>query len=124
MLVMGRYGTRDIVRAKQFYDAIAEVLGAQRVIDRHGLIGYRGPEGVTFIIGTPREGEANVGNGTQMTFAATSRESVDAVHAKALALGGECLGPPGRRGTDIPLYACYFRDPDGNKVMVFRLEAD
>lgn len=122
MLVMGRYGTRDIVRAKQFYDAIAEVLGAERVIDRHGLIGYRGPEGATFIIGTPREGEANTGNGTQMSFAAPDRESVDAVHERALALGGECLGPPGPRGTDGRLYACYFRDPDGNKVMVFRME--
>lgn len=124
MLVMGRYGTRDIVRAKQFYDAIAKVLGATRVIDRHGLVGYRGPEGTTFIIGTPREGQANVGNGTQMSFAAPTREAVDAVHATALKIGAECLGPPGPRGTDNRLYACYFRDPDGNKVMVFRLEAE
>lgn len=124
MLAMGRYGTRDIVRAKRFYDAIAETLGARRVIDRHGIVGYRGPEGTTFIIGTPREGEANVGNGTQMSFAAPTREAVDSCHAAALALGAECLGTPGPRGTDNPLYACYFRDPDGNKVMVFRLEAE
>lgn len=124
MLVMGRYGTRDIVRAKQFYDAIAEALGAERVIDRRGLVGYRGPEGATFIIGTPREGETNVGNGTQMSFVAPTRESVDAAHAAALSMGGECLGSPGPRGTGSPLYACYFRDTDGNKLMVFRTEPD
>ncbi len=34
MLGMARYGTRDIVRAKAFYDGIAEVLGAKRAVDR------------------------------------------------------------------------------------------
>ena len=120
MLVLARYGTRDVARAKQFYDAIAEILGASRIIDRKGLVGYRGPEGVTFLIGKPREGDANVGNGTQMGFAAPSNDAVDRAHAKALELGGTCLGPPGpRASSQVGLYAAYFRDPDGNKVMVF-----
>ena len=125
MLGMARYGTRDIVRAKAFYDGIAEALGAKRVIDRHGLVGYCGPEGGIFLIGTPREGWSNVGNGTQMGFTAPGRAVVDAAHARALELGGTCLGPPGPRGEpERNMYAAYFRDPDGNKVMVMKVGAD
>lgn len=124
MLSLGRYGTRDIVRAKAFYDAVTACLGASRVLDRHGLVGYRGPEGGLFLIGTPREGEANVGNGTQMSFLAPSPAAVDAAHARAIEMGGECIGPPGPRGAaETKLYAAYFRDPDGNKVMVLHTGA-
>ncbi len=57
-----------------------------------------------------------------MSFTAPSRAVVDAVHARALELGGTCLGPPGPRGSAATgLYAAYFRDPDGNKVMVAKI---
>lgn len=121
MLVTGRFGTRDVARAKSFYDPIAAMLGAERIADMPNVVGYRGPQGGIFFIGAPFEGEATVGNGAQMGFVAPSREVVDAVHAKALALGGACEGPPGVRGDDPNgLYAAYFRDLDGNKLMVLR----
>jgi predicted lactoylglutathione lyase len=121
MLSMARIGTHDIQRAKEFYTAIAELLGASLSTDRPGLVGFKGPEGVTLMIGKPLEGEATVGNGTQMTLAAPSRAVVDAVHAKALEMGGTSEGAPGIRGTDPNgFYGAYFRDPDGNKLMVFR----
>ena len=122
MLRVGRFGTRDLARATAFYDAIAVLLGAERVIERPELVGYKGPEGAMFVIGLPLAGEASVGNGTQLGFAAPSRAAVDAVHAKALELGGTCEGPPGLRGPegDSAYYAAYFRDPDGNKLMVLR----
>lgn len=70
------------------------------------------------MIGRAREGDASVGNGTQLSFVATDPATVDAAHACALAQGATCLGPPGPRGAlGIGLYACYFRDPDGNKVI-------
>jgi predicted lactoylglutathione lyase len=47
-----------------------------------------------------------------------SRDKVDAMHAKALSLGGKDEGAPGPRG-DGGFYAGYFRDPDGNKLNVF-----
>jgi catechol 2,3-dioxygenase-like lactoylglutathione lyase family enzyme len=119
MLTGARFGTRDIRRAIAFYDAIAAELGAKRVIDRHGLAGWRGPSGELFLVGTPRAGEATVGNGSQIMFAANSRAAVDAAHDRALAMGGACEGPPGPRGaSENGIYAAYFRDPDGNKVMV------
>ncbi|RJF91591.1 VOC family protein [Sphingomonas cavernae] len=121
MLTVGRFGTRDLERAKPFYDAIAEMLGAPRVFERPDLVGYQGAEGSMLLVGKPFAGDATVGNGTQMGLAAPSRAVVDAVHAKALELGGSCEGTPGIRGDDPNgFYGAYFRDLDGNKLTVFR----
>jgi len=46
-----------------------------------------------------------------------SKEKVDALHAKALELGGSDAGAPGQRGDTF--YAGYFRDLDGNKLNAF-----
>ncbi len=122
MLTGARVGTRDIKRAIAFYDAVAAALGAVRVVDRHGLAGWRGSNGVLFMVGIPRDGDACIGNGSQVMFEAASRDAVDATHARALEMGGTCEGPPGPRGSgENPLYAAYFRDPDGNKVMVLKV---
>ena len=122
MLAVARYGTRDLERAKSFYDVITGMLGARRVIDRPDAAGYKGPDGAMFLIGKPFAGDATVGNGTQMGFAVASREVVDAVHAKAMELGGKCEGPPGVRGPDANgFYGAYFRDLDGNKLAVFHM---
>ena len=119
MLRTARYGTRDLVRAREFYDAIGELLGAKRVFDRDELSGYQGPTGGMFVIGLPLDGDATIGNGTQMVFEAASRTMVDAVHARAMELGGKCEGPPGFRGAkEMNFYAAYFRDLDGNKLLV------
>jgi catechol 2,3-dioxygenase-like lactoylglutathione lyase family enzyme len=123
MLSVARYGTRDLAKAAAFYDEITALLGASRVIDREEVKAYKGPEGGMFLIGIPFAGEASNGNGTQVGFPAPSRAVVDAVHAKALELGGTCEGPPGVRGPEgiAAFYAAYFRDLDGNKVMVMRV---
>ncbi len=122
MLSVARFGTRDMKRAKAFYDEIAALLGAKLVTERPEVVGYKGPEGGMFLVGKPYEGEATAGNGTQVGFAAPSRAVVDSVHAKALQLGGKCEGPPGVRGPDPNgFYAAYFRDLDGNKMVVFRV---
>ena len=125
MLTVGRFGTRDLAKARTFYDALAGLLGARRVLDRPDAAGYKSAEGAMFLVGTPFEGEASAGNGTQMGFAAPSRAVVDAVYAKAIASGGSCAGPPGVRGPDPNgFYAAYFRDPDGNKMVAFRMGPD
>ena len=122
MLTGARVGTRDIKRAIAFYDAVAAALGAARVVDRPGLAGWRGSNGVLFMVGIPRDGEACIGNGSQVMFEAVSRDAVEAAHRAALAMGGTCEGPPGPRGSgEHALYAAYFRDPDGNKAMVLKV---
>ena len=121
MLTVARFGTRDLPRATAFYDEIAALLGAKRAMERPELVAYKGADGGMFLVGLPFEGEATAGNGTQVGFAAPSRDAVNALHAKALALGGKCEGPPGFRGPEANgFYAAYFRDLDGNKILVFR----
>jgi catechol 2,3-dioxygenase-like lactoylglutathione lyase family enzyme len=122
MLTVARFGTRNLQRATSFYDAVAALLGGQRVREMPNAVCYKGANGGMFIVGLPVEGEATMGNGVQVGFAAKSRATVDAVHAKALELGGRDEGAPGVRGPDPNgFYGAYFRDPDGNKLVVFRM---
>jgi catechol 2,3-dioxygenase-like lactoylglutathione lyase family enzyme len=117
MLSIGRFGTNDLDRAGKFYDAIAEILGAKRVTTTPTVIGYKSASGGLFLVGLPFAGYATVGNGTQLGFFVESPAIVDALHAKALELGGKSEGAPGMRGPESHrFYACYFRDPDGNKL--------
>jgi predicted lactoylglutathione lyase len=121
MLSVARYGTRDLARARSFYDPIADLVGAKAAFERPNLVAYRGAQGAMLLIGTPFAGEASAGNGTQIGFEAATRADVDAVHAKALELGGSDEGAPGIRGDDPDgFYGAYFRDLDGNKLVVFR----
>jgi catechol 2,3-dioxygenase-like lactoylglutathione lyase family enzyme len=122
MLTLARCGTRDLPRACRFYDAIAHLLEARRTRELPNAVCYQGATGVTFVVGLPLNGEATAGNGVQLSFAASSRQVVDAVHAKALESGGKNEGAPGARGPDPRgFYAAYFRDPDGNKLMVYHM---
>jgi predicted lactoylglutathione lyase len=69
-------------------------------------------------IAKPFDGKsATVGNGVMVALAMDSPEKVDAIHAKALALGGTDEGAPGPRSEQF--YAGYFRDLDGNKLNAF-----
>ena len=43
---------------------------------------------------------------------------VDKVYAKAMALGAKDEGAPGARSDTF--YGAYFRNPDGNKLCVFK----
>jgi catechol 2,3-dioxygenase-like lactoylglutathione lyase family enzyme len=123
MLTVARYGTRNLERATKFYDAISELLGARRVMEMGNAVCYQGAAGGMFIVGLPLEGDATVGNGVQISFAAPNRTTVDKVHARALELGGTDEGAPGVRGPDPDgFYGAYFRDLDGNKLMVYNMK--
>lgn len=122
MIAGGRFGTSDLERARAFYDAIADLIGAKVVMERPNLVAYQAESGSIFLVGEPFAGDAAAGNGNQLTLEAKSREMVDAVHAKALALGGADEGSPGIRGDDPNgFYGAYFRDLDGNKWVIYRI---
>jgi predicted lactoylglutathione lyase len=71
----------------------------------------------------PYDGKpATVGNGVMVALVVDSPERVNAVHAKALALGGTDEGAPGARSEAF--YAGYFRDLDGNKLNAFCLTGE
>ena len=117
MLAYATLGTNDLARAATFYDAVLAELGANRMMEDPGVFIAWGNshEGAGLGITVPFDRQAaTVGNGVMVALGATSREQVDRVHAKALAMGGTDEGAPGERFPGF--YAAYFRDLDGNKL--------
>ena len=114
-------GTNQFDRAADFYDQLLSLIGAQRVAGGDRFVAWAMASGEPMLsIIKPYDGEpATVGNGVMVALKVASRQSVDALHARALALGGSDEGAPGMRG---PFYAAYFRDLDGNKLNAFCLQ--
>ena len=112
-------GTNKFEGAAKFYDELLAVIGAGRAMEGDTFIAWgTGPTSPAISIIRPSDGkDATVGNGTMVAISAASPEVVDALHAKALHLGGADEGAPGLRGGNF--YAGYFRDLDGNKLNAF-----
>ncbi len=112
-------GTNDLVRATAYYDALLGELGAKRIMEGPRFVAW-GRDMASPSVGviTPFDGQpAHRGNGTMIALSVKSPAQVDAMHAKALALGGTDEGAPGERFKGF--YAAYFRDLDGNKLNFF-----
>ena len=109
-------GTNDLVRAAAFYDALLAELGAKRLWEFERGIAWGCAENEPCLaIMKPFDGKfATAGNGAMVALGVDSREKVDRIHQKPLALGGTDEGPAGLRGNGF--YAGYFRDLDGNKL--------
>jgi catechol 2,3-dioxygenase-like lactoylglutathione lyase family enzyme len=119
-------GSNDLPRARAFYSELLAMIGGKKLMDFGGdftLYGVdMGKPGIA--VTKPHNGEpATPGNGNMAALVMLERKQVDALHAKALELGGTCEGPPGLRGDEGPqaFYAAYFRDPEGNKLCAFRM---
>ena len=123
MIGYATLGVRDLQRSAVFYDAILGYLDATRCRDQPNLIGWRFPRGGSELyVLSPYNGEvAHPGNGPMLALLAASPDTVRAVYAKAIALGGTDEGKPGPRNYSPNFYAAYFRDFDGNKFNVFCL---
>ncbi|MEE4273231.1 MAG: VOC family protein [Thermoanaerobaculales bacterium] len=113
-------GTNDLDRAAAFYDELLAVIGAKRFMEEEQFIAWAAAPGQPGIAATtPWDGNpATVGNGMMVALAVKNPEQVQALHAKALELGGADEGAPGPRG-ESGFYAGYFRDLDGNKLNAF-----
>jgi len=111
-------GTDDLPRAIAFYDAVLGALGYARLESDAREAGYGQPGGpCRFWVNRPFDGgAARAGNGVMPAFAAPDRAAVDACHAAGLSAGGRDEGAPGLRPYGADFYACYLRDPDGNKL--------
>ena len=112
-------GTNNKPRAMAFYDGLLGLLGAKRFYETERGVGWGvSAEQPMFAVNTPFDGAlASVGNGSMVALSAASADQVQALYAKALALGGSDEGVPGPRGGGF--YGAYFRDLDGNKIAVF-----
>lgn len=119
MLGYATLGTNDLPRAAAFYDTLLGEIGATRLWESErgiywGAAFDKGSLGIT----KPFDGKpATVGNGVMIGLAVDSRDKVHRVHEKALQLGSQDEGAVGPRGDGF--YAGYFRDLDGNKLVVF-----
>lgn len=112
-------GSNDFPRATAFYDALLGELGAKRMMDFDGFIVWANKPGAAALaLAKPYDGKAaTVGNGVMVAMAVDSKARVDALYAKAIALGATDEGKPGARADNF--YAAYFRDLDGNKLNFF-----
>ncbi len=112
-------GTNCFEEAAKFYDELLAEIGAGRILESDRFIAWgTGMTSPAVSIAKPFDGKpATVGNGVMVALAMQSPEKVDAIHAKALQLGGTDEGAPGPRSEQF--YAGYFRDLDGNKLNAF-----
>ncbi len=114
-------GTRDMEKAKAFYLALLEPLGAKLLFDmgRIAFIGEAMDKPCVAVCTPYNEEEPNCGNGNMIAFPAGSRENVDKLYARAIELGATDEGPAGERMPTF--YGGYFRDADGNKCAVYHM---
>jgi len=112
-------GTNQFDDAAKFYDDLLGSIGAGRLMEADNFIAWAASPGSPAIsICKPYDGNAaTVGNGVMVAINVDARDKVDALHAKALELGGADEGGPGQRSETF--YAAYFRDLDGNKLNAF-----
>ena len=113
-------GTNDVARAKIFYDAALAPLGFVLRYEDAAELGYGAADDsrIALWITTPFDASrpASHGNGAMIAFRAPSRAAVADFHAAGCAHGGIDDGAPGLRPYGPIFYACYLRDPDGNKL--------
>ena len=116
---------RDRVKATEFYDAILNLLGA---VKREGeeFTSWRIPPP-----DAPSDAETNEWFGitedpamtpgpARVAFDAPSRGTVDAIAVYLAAIGAQNIEPPHEAyGPDY--YACFFDDPDGNRLEICHL---
>ena len=112
-------GTNNFDDAAKFYDELLGSIGAGRFMESDNFIAWATDPGSPAIsLIKPYDGkEATVGNGVMVAINVDSKDKVDALHAKAMQLGGADEGAPGQRMDNF--YAGYFRDLDGNKLNAF-----
>jgi len=118
-------GTNDFDRAAAFYDKVMPAIGVQRIMEHPGAVAY-GKQFPEFWVQTPFDGKtATAGNGVHVAFLTWSREEVDAFYAAAMEAGATDDGPPGLRPQYNPgYYACFVRDPDGNKIEAMFIDTE
>ncbi len=116
-------GTNDLQRAADFYDALLIEFGASRTMTDVRMLGWgRNPKETMFSVIEPFDkNNATVGNGVMIALRADNGEMVERVYRRALELGAMDEGHPHDRGSQMGFYGGYFRDLDGNKLVVYCL---
>lgn len=114
---------RDLARAKSFYQAVMQALGAALAYEREDAIGFgernRSHYDAHTYLSIYESPSASPDPRRHWCLRAKSREQVDAFHAAGLAAGGTDEGKPGLRPDyHAGYYAAFLADPEGNRIEV------
>ncbi len=116
-------GTSDLTKAEAFYDEILIPIGGNKIYRSDSVIFWQFEKGgAKLAITVPFDGKpASNGNGTMVAFTVECISQVQALYTKAMKLGSQCEGEPGKRNGGA-FYGAYFRDLDGNKIAIYYRE--
>lgn len=111
----------DLELARPFYDAVMTALGADKVYDREGALGYgvrcSGSDDTHSCLAVYQSSAANTDAKRHWCFKAATRSQVAAFHAAGLANGGIDDGAPGLRPHyHANYFGAFLLDPFGNRV--------
>lgn len=123
MIAYTMLGTNDKDKAVEFYDKLFEGTDVKKLFQTPlgGQFYGKKPGQPMICITDPYDGnEACFGNGTMVAMSFDDTDQIDALYAKALELGAADEGAPGWRAPDV-FYGAYFRDLDGNKLCVCKM---
>ncbi len=106
----------DVAVSAAFYDAVLAPLGARRLAEFPGVVGFGVPPKPDFWLG-PLSENATGWREDHIGFEAPDRATVRAFFEAAVAAGAEVLHEP----QEWPIYhagyyGAFVRDPDGNNV--------
>ena len=110
-------GTKDLKRAKAFYDPLMSLIGL-RLLKLSDKAAHYGASDIVFSLETHLNGlPATAGNGVHIAFQAPDRETVRRFHQTAVANGATDDGRPGiRENYNANYYGAFVRDLDRNKI--------
>jgi predicted lactoylglutathione lyase len=110
-------GVSDLTAAKAFYGQLLGDLNGKTLLDmgRIAFFGKSMAQPMLAVCMPFNQQPANPGNGNMVSFQPGSKEKVDALYHKAIALGATCDGAPGQRIENM-FYGAYVKDADGNKL--------
>ncbi len=117
MIGYSTIGVKDIEKAKKFYCDLFDAT-VQVDVGRLAMIGASIEQPMVAVC-EPFNGESpSCGNGSMIAFPASSKEEVDALYNKAIALGATSDGEPGQRVEGV-FYGGYVRDADNHKLAFY-----
>ncbi|MDX1537049.1 VOC family protein [Arsukibacterium sp.] len=110
-------GVNNLTAAKAFYNELLAEFGAKALLDmgRIAFFGKSMAQPMLAICEPFNKEPATPGNGNMVSFQPGSKQQVDALYQKAIALGASCDGAPGQRIAG-KFYGAYVKDADGNKL--------
>ena len=121
MIGYATIGVTDMEKAKTFWTELLAPRGAKLIMDvgRIAFIGSDMGQPMLAVCIPYDEKDPHPGNGTMLAFPADSTEEVNQLHQRAIKLGATDEGAPGERMPTF--YGGYFRDPDGNKAVFYKM---